>query len=100
MKMRSRITPTLLLSALSACAVAGAGANGPERLSIEFGQDQYLSDAYLTTTPGASCGHHALAPGNVEVSAPLPDGTWFRVFAVGAAPLGGGVPACVEDGRP
>jgi hypothetical protein len=84
MKIRTRVTAPLFLAALSACAVVRA--RGPERLSIEFGQDRYLSDAYLTMTPGASCGHHPLAPGNVEVSAPLPDGTWFRVFAIGAAP--------------
>ena len=84
MTSRARAVATLSLIVLGACAMPGA--SGPERISIEFGQDRYLSDGYLAATPGAWCGHPVFAPGGVEARAPLPDGTWFRVFAIGADP--------------
>jgi hypothetical protein len=84
MKIGSPIVVSLVLGALSGCALPRA--TSPERLSIEFGQGRYLSDTYLATTPGSRCGHPSFAPGGVEARAPLPDGSWFRVFAVGAAP--------------
>jgi hypothetical protein len=84
MRIRFQVIATLLLPFASACALGRA--NPPQRLSIEFGQDQYLSDAYLSATPNAVCGHPSFAPGGVEARAPLPDGTWFRVFAIGAPP--------------
>ena len=81
MKPFGRVVALLALPALCACAAAAA--IGPERLSIEFGQNRYLSNTYLAATPGVVCGHPRFAPGGVEVRAPLPDGTWFRVVAVG-----------------
>ena len=95
MRPHAAIAAPLILLALSACATATT--NRPELLSIEFGQDRFLTDAYLAATPAARCGHpfdggssfdsvpeivEAL-PGMVEVRAPLPDGTWFRVFMTG-----------------
>jgi len=80
-------TPTALIaiSALSAgCATSGHVELEP--LSIEFGQGQYLTDDYLAGASGSRCGAPLSAPGGVDVSAALPDGTWFRVFAVGESP--------------
>lgn len=68
------------LLALSACATASVVASP---LSIEFGHDVYLTDTYLDAEPGARCGIPSFAPGGVEAGATLPDGTWFRVVAVG-----------------
>lgn len=71
-----------VLCGASACA-AGPPPGAPEPIAIEFGQERYLSDTYLARTPGARCGHPAYAPGGTEVRAPLPDGSWFRVFSIG-----------------
>jgi hypothetical protein len=84
MKVGPPITAVVLLIGLSGCALARGST--PQRLSIEFGQERYLSDGYLSATPGAECGHPSFAPGGVEARAPLPDGTWFRVFAIGSSP--------------
>jgi hypothetical protein len=92
------VAAPLALFALSACAPATT--SRPELVSIEFGQERFLTDAYLAATPGASCGHPfavggavdsvpeivEAVPGMVEVRAPLPDGTWFRVFMTGPGP--------------
>lgn len=75
-----RTIGVLAVARLSACA--GGAANGPEPLSIEFGQEEYLTDAYLSTTPGARCGPPAFAPGGAEAHASLPDGSWYRAFAI------------------
>jgi hypothetical protein len=83
MKPVLRVAATVFLPALCACA---SGSRVREPISIEFGQDRYLSDRYLADTPGARCGHPVFAPGGVEARAPLPDGTWFRVFAIGDGP--------------
>ncbi len=73
------------LGFLSLVLVAGCAASsppGPAPLSIEFGQDVYLTDDYLKGTPGSRCGPPRYAPGGTEVRAPLPDGSWFRLFAL------------------
>ncbi len=73
------------LSALAAaylCACASGPTPGPEPISIEFGQNQYLTDDYLSATSGARCGKPSFAPGGAEARAPLPDGSWYRVFAI------------------
>lgn len=79
--MRSIITLGLL--SLAACATSSPQ-NAPP-LSIEFGQDVYLTDASLQDTPGAQCGAPRAAPLGVNVRSPLPDGSWFRVFALESA---------------
>ena len=76
----TRVVAVLVSAVVSGCATTP---NLPAPISIEFGQDRYLSDAYLAATPGAMCGRPSFAPGGFEVRAPLPDGTWFRVVAVG-----------------
>lgn len=95
MKAFFSIAVPLALPLLFACA--SVTNQPPELLSIEFGQDRYLTDAYLAATPGARCGHPFAGgstfdsvpeavdavPAMVEVRAPLPDGTWFRVFMTG-----------------
>jgi hypothetical protein len=72
------------VASLTACGALATSGPGP--MSIEFGQDRYLTDAYLATTPGSRCGHPTYAPGGVEARAPLPDGSWFHVFAIGESP--------------
>lgn len=75
-----RTAGVLALAGMCACS-SGAPAR-PQPISIEFGQDLYLTDAYLSATPGARCGPPAFAPGGAEARAPLPDGSWYRVFAI------------------
>ena len=75
----------MVLTALAPLATCATGAVlGPEPVSIEFGQDAYLTDSYLTATGGTRCGPPSFAPGGTEVSASLPDGTWFRLFVIGS----------------
>ena len=83
--MRSRFQVLALCAVGCMCGCATSGGRAPAPLPIEFGQERYLSNAYLSETPGVRCGHPAFAPGGLEVRAPLPDGTWFRVVAVGAS---------------
>ena len=80
MKIRAGFFVLSASCLLGACAVTSARTSEP--ISIEFGQDRYLSDTYLTATAGSRCGPPVYAPGGVEARAPLPDGTWFRVFAI------------------
>ena len=70
------------LTLISAAACATSSPPSLEPLSIEFGQDVYLTDSYLQSTPGCQCGPPPYAPGGTEVRGPLPDGSWFRVFAL------------------
>ena len=72
----------ILLTLISVAACATSSPPSPEPLSIEFGQDVYLTDAYLQETPGCRCGPPLYAPGGIEVRGPLPDGSWFRLFAL------------------
>lgn len=65
---------------IAACASSGSVA--PDRLSIEFGHETYLTDGYVQRTANSRCGPPPYAPGGTEVMAPLPDGTWFRLFAM------------------
>ena len=82
--MRSHIHVLTLCALGYLCGCATSGGRTPAPMPIEFGQDRYVSNAYLSETPGVRCGHPAFAPGGLEVRAPLPDGTWFRVVTVGA----------------
>lgn len=75
-----RVLMVLALISVAGCATSDPP--GPEPLSIEFGQDLYLTEAYLTGTPGSQCGPPLSAPGGTEVRSPLPDGSWFRLFAL------------------
>ena len=75
-----RSTTILALVACAACSSPGLFTPAP--LSIEFGQDAYLTDAYLQDTPGHQCGAPAAAPRMTNIRSPLPDGSWFRVFAL------------------
>lgn len=71
---------TASLIGLAACATPGSA--GSEPLSIEFGQDVYLAEAFLQSTPDVHCGPPTFAPGGNQVRAALPDGSWFRLFAI------------------
>ena len=68
------------LVGVAACATTNLP--GPEPLSMEFGQDAYLTAAYLESVPGVECGIPMSAPGGAQVRGPLPDGSWFSLFAV------------------
>ncbi len=76
--MRFLILP--LLVSITGCATLRQPSPAP--LSIEFGQDAYLTDTYVQGTPGCQCGPPRYAPRGTEVRAPLPDGSWFRLFAL------------------
>lgn len=73
----------IILGVATACATAPHASS--ERLSIEFGQDAFLTPSYLLSTPDARCGPPAFAPGGMEAAGPLPDQTWFRVVAIPSA---------------
>ncbi len=70
------------LALVSVAACATSSPPSPEPLSVEFGQDLYLTDSYVRDTPGGQCGPPPFAPGGTEVRGPLPDGSWFRLFAL------------------
>ena len=65
---------------IAACTSTGSVA--PDRLSIEFGHEFYLTDEYVQRAANSRCGPPTYAPSGTEVLAPLPDGTWFRLFAM------------------
>ena len=75
----------ILMTLISVAGCATANPPSPAPLSIEFGQDVYLTEAYLQGTPGSQCGPPPYAPGGTEVRGPLPDGSWFRLLAIGSA---------------